>query len=212
MDFSRRARYLADAPFSRHLMLQMLSDYRRPNDKISELVKAGQLVALKKGLYLPGEKAELPGPEPFLIANHLWGPSYVSLESALSYWGLIPERVHQVSSMTIRASKTYKTPKGRFTYRHLAFPYYSFGQRSVLLRPGQVALVASAEKAVCDKIIATAGINLRSKGQTLDLLLQDLRMEPDLLRRLDCRAIVSWAGDSPKSGSLHMLAKALKAL
>ena len=52
---------------------------------------------------------DLPSPEPFLIANHLRGPSYVSLEAALFYWNLIPERIYEISSATIKTSKTYKT-------------------------------------------------------------------------------------------------------
>lgn len=210
MDFSRKAREFVNAPFSRQLMLEMLKSYKRPNDKISELVKAGQLVLLKKGLYVPGVNAELPVPEPFLIANHLYGPSYVSLESALSYWELIPERVYEISSITLKASKTYKTPKGRFSYQHIPFPYYSFGVRSVELQPKQVALVASPEKAICDKIITTSGISLRSPGQAMDFLVEDLRIDRDRLTVLNKKAILSWADDAPKSNSLHMLVKALK--
>jgi hypothetical protein len=212
MDFTRKARAYANAPFCRQLMLQLLAGYKRPNDKISELLKSGQLMALKKGLYLPGPESDLPPVEPFVVANHLWGPSYVSLESALSYWGLIPERVYGVSSVSIKASKTYQTPVGRFSYEHLAAPYYSFGVQSVRLQPLQVALVASAEKALCDKIIASSGVLLRSVGQTMDFLLEDLRIEPEQLESLDWKAIQSWAEDAPKASSLRMLAKALKAL
>ncbi|MDJ1505261.1 hypothetical protein [Xanthocytophaga agilis] len=212
MDFTRKARQFTNAPFSRQLMLEMLKEYKRPNDKISELIKAGLLISLKKGLYIPGANAELPGPHPFLIANHLYGPSYVSLESALSYWELIPERVYEISSVTLKASKTYKTPKGRFSYQHIPSPYYSFGLRSVELQPNQVALLASPEKALCDKIVTTSGISLRSSRQVMDFLLDDLRIDYDKLKKLDKKVILSWADDAPKSNSIHMLVKALKAL
>lgn len=108
-------------------MLDLLKEYMRPNDKINELVKKGELITLKKGLYVTGPKLNLPMPESFLVANHLWGPSYVSLDAALSYWGFIPEKVYEVSSMTTKTSKDYQTPIGRFSFFRAPLPYYSFG-------------------------------------------------------------------------------------
>ncbi|WP_426092392.1 hypothetical protein [Flavobacterium sp. DSR3-2] len=102
MDFIYLVKSFMNVPLNRQVMLDMLKDYKRPNDKISEQIKGGELIPLKKGLYISGVKTDLTGPEPFLIANHLWGPSYVSLESAMSYWGIIPERVYEVSSITIK--------------------------------------------------------------------------------------------------------------
>lgn len=74
---------------------------------------------------MPGAKTNVPKPDPFLIANHLWGPSYISLETALAYWGLIPERVFEISSVTTKPTKTYDTKAGRFSYFHANIPYYS---------------------------------------------------------------------------------------
>lgn len=193
-------------------MLDILKDYKRPNDKVSELIKRGDLVPLKKGLYISGVQTDLTGPEPFLIANHLWGPSYVSLESALSYWGLIPERVYEVNSITIKTSKKYKTPKGRFNYRFMPFPYYSFGLRSINLSPGQVALVAMPEKALCDKIITTAGLSLRSPAQTRNYILDDLRIDEEWLHKFNLKELSSWIEDAPKKESLRMLVKTLEKL
>ena len=85
MDFRYLAKQFNNAPFTRQVMLDMLKDYKRPNDKISELIKKGDHILLKRGLYISGRNTDLTTPEPFLIANYLWGPSYVSLESALSY-------------------------------------------------------------------------------------------------------------------------------
>lgn len=101
-------------------MLDMLKDHKRPNDKISELVKSGDLIALKRGLYLPGERTNLAAPEPFLTANYLGGPSYISLETALSYWGLIPERVYEISSITMQLSKKI-TPRRQIRLSVFAF-------------------------------------------------------------------------------------------
>lgn len=212
MDFRMMIKEHVDAPFYRHLILELLHEYKRPNDKISELLKSGDLISVRRGLYVLGPNIDLPLPEPFLIANHLRGPSYVSLESALSYWGLIPERTFEVSSVTVKTSKKYKTPVGRFNYQQLPLPYYSFGIRCIQLTPKQTILIASPEKAICDKIVLTSMINLRSTKQTREFLLEDLRMDEDMLKTLDLDLLDSWLDDAPKKNSLKMLINTLQEL
>ena len=212
MTFKEAVYSYAEEPLTRQVMMELLKEYSRPNDKINELVKKGELTTVKRGLYVTGPEINIAQPEPFLIANHLWGPSYVSLDAALSYWGLIPERVYEISSITIKTSKNYKTPIGRFSYYRAPLPYYSFGIKSVQLTPKQVALIATPEKAICDKIITTAGIFLRSRKQVQEYLVDDLRMDEEMLRDLDLEAIDSWISDAPKKGSLSMLVKTIKGL
>lgn len=212
MIFSRKVKEYTSAPITHHIVAEMLTEYNRPNDKISELVKAGELLSIRRGLFVPGPETDLPVPNTFLVANHLRGPSYISLESALSYWGLIPERVHEISSVTIKTSKKYSTPLGRFRFLHLAAPYYSFGIESVQLTAQQTALIASREKAICDKIILTSGVLLRSIRQTQDFLLDDMRMDEVALRSLNIAVIRTWLVDAPKRNSLEMLVKTLEQL
>jgi hypothetical protein len=212
MDFRATIREYAEAPIPRHLILELLSDYQRPNDKISELLKSGELVSIKRGLYIVGSKTDLPLPEPFLIANHLRGPSYVSLESALSYWNMIPERTYEISSVTVKTSKLYRTPVGRFSYRQLALPYFSYGIKSIQYSPKQSMLIASREKALCDKIILTPKIHLRSMKQTQDFLIEDLRIDSEVLSSLDTSLIQLWIQNAPKKSSLKMLIKTLREL
>ncbi|MCF8407922.1 MAG: hypothetical protein K9G36_03010 [Crocinitomicaceae bacterium] len=210
MNIRRKIKTYTEAPLSHNIVMEALSSYGRPNDKISEMLKSGELLALRRGLYVPGPELDLPLPNNFLIANHLRGPSYISLESALSYWGLIPERVYEISSVTTKTSKTYETAIGRFSYQHLMTPYYSFGIKSVRLTDVQTALVASPEKALCDKIILTSGVLLRSIPQALDFLLEDMRLDEDLLRGFDIATIHSWIEDAPKKNSLQMLVNTLE--
>ena len=96
----------AEQPINKQLLLDILKEYKRPHDKIDELVKQQMLVQVKRGLYIAGPKLSIVSPESLLIANHLYGPSYVSLDTALSHWGLIPERVYEISSVTTNNSKT----------------------------------------------------------------------------------------------------------
>ena len=201
-----------EEPIPQQLLLPYLKNYKRPHDKIHELVKKGELTAIKNGLFVPGPKLKMIQPAAMLLANHILGPSYVSLETALSYWGLIPERVYETSSATIKRSRRYKTPAGRFTYHHLPLPYYAFDIQSVQLTPRQTVLIASREKAVCDKIILTSGLRFRSTRQALDFLIEDMRMDEEALKQLSTSKIKTWITDSPKAASIQQLIKAIHSL
>ena len=212
MNFQENIKEYSEQPLNKQLLMDLLKEYKRPHDKIDELVKQEVLVQIKRGLYIPGTKLDIAPPETLLIANHLYGPSYISLDSALSYWGLIPERVYEISSVTTNNSKMYKTAVGRFTYKNMPLPYYSFGIQQVQLTKKQSVLMASKEKALCDRIIATPGVLLRSVKQTLELLMEDFRIDENNLRKLEIASIDSWVKDAPKSNSLLTLVKALKSL
>ena len=209
MDFRTIIKGYTEAPISRHLILELLNRYKSPNDKISELLKSKELISIRRGLYTIGPKTDLPSPRPFLIANHLRGPSYVSLESALSHWNMIPERAYEISSVTTKTSKTYKTPVGRYSYRQLRTPYYAYGIKKLEYSPKQTVLIASREKALCDKIVLTPKINLRSTKQTMDFLTEDLRIDIEALGTLDTEIMESWIENAPKRNSLKMLIKTL---
>jgi hypothetical protein len=209
MDFRKIIKEYSETPISRHLILELLSDYQSPNDKISELLKSKELISIRRGLYITGPKTDLPTPEPFLIANHLRGPSYVSLESALSYWNMIPERAYEISSVTMKTAQLYKTAVGRFSYLQLKSPYYSYGLKNIEYSPKQRVLIASPEKALCDKIVLTPTVYLRSVKQTRAFLLEDLRMEREVLSTLDTKLMQLWIEHAPKKSSLKMLIKTL---
>jgi hypothetical protein len=76
----------------------------------------------------------------------------------------------------------------------------------------QVALIATAEKALCDKIVTTSGLLFRSVIQLKEWLLEDMRMEKDVLRRLQPRLIRNWLIKAPKKKTLQLLIKILEDL
>lgn len=212
MNFQEAIQPYAEQPINKQILLDILKEYKRPHDKINELEKQGLLIQVKRGLYIQGPKLNVPSPELFLIANHLYGPSYVSLDSALAHWGFIPEKVYEISSVTTNPFKIHKANMGRFTYTHLVLPYYSFGIMQVQLTKKQTVLMASPEKALCDKIVTTSGILLRSVKQTLALLTEDFRMEKEMLRSLNKSIISTWLPAAPKEKSLTLLVKTLNTL
>jgi len=202
----------SDQPISSQVLLALLKGYNRPYDKIMDMVDQGILIQLRKGLYITSPLVSPKTPEPFLLANHLYGPSYVSLDSALFHWGLIPERVFEVSSMTTRKSKRVTAQDVVYTFTHLPIAYYPLGIQSLALTEKQTVLIASPEKALCDKIISSAGVNLRSKQQALVYLVEDLRIEKDQLRELNIREMLKWLPVCPKKSSIKILIETIAGL
>lgn len=202
----------SDQPISTQVLLGLLRGYRRPYDKIMEMVNQGILVQLRRGLYTTSPLVSTLTPEPFLIANHLYGPSYISLDSALFHWGLIPERVFEISSVTPRISKKIMVQNAVYSYTHLPIAYYPVGIQSIALTKTQTVLIASPEKALCDKVITTAGINLRSRQQAMAFLVEDLRIDKDQLRELNTTEMTSWLPVCPKRKSIQLLIETLSAL
>ncbi len=158
--------------------------------------------AVKKGIYVAGPAIEGLRVERFLIANHLLGPSYVSVETALSHYGMIPERVHEIASMTTKASRMFETPLGTFSYTHLPLPYYAYGLDSAQLAADQCTIIASPEKALCDKIVATKGVIFRSEKGVREYLIDGMRMDEERLNALDTDRMTEWLPHAPKSESL----------
>jgi hypothetical protein len=201
-----------DQPIGTQVLLGILRDYSRPYDKINDLVQQGYILQLRKGLYMTSAKVGATFPEPFLIANQLYGPSYVSIDSALSYWGFIPERVFETTSVTVRLSKSFSTEVGTFSFSHLPKSYYPLGIQSVALTETQRVLMASPEKSLCDKVITTAGINLRSKKQAQSYLLDDLRIDEEKLGELNIEEMLNWLSLAPKANSLKTMIEAISEL
>ncbi|MHA8083425.1 type IV toxin-antitoxin system AbiEi family antitoxin domain-containing protein [Aquirufa sp. A-Brett2-15D] len=202
----------AEQPISTQILLTILKDYKRPYDKIMELVNQGDLIQLRKGLYMITTSISTNRPEPFLIANHLFGPSYVSLDSALYYWGFIPERVFEITSVTSKIAKRFIVQNTVFSFTHLPLTYYPLGIKSIKLTDEQTILIASPEKCICDKVLTTSGVNLRSKKQAMTFLVEDLRMEKDRLRELNLREMLKWLPVCPKRPSIKNLIEAIAEL
>ncbi len=176
-------------------LLNLLADYRKPREGILRMVKNGELIRLKNGFYLIADKIKSDGNTviPYeQVANLLYGPSYVSLEWALSFYGMIPERVHTITSMTLGKKKEFHTPLGDFVYHPLSPKRYSIGitQKQTAGFPGGF-LIATPEKALVDLVFTTC------KGLDKDLLQQELleskRMEPEVFHQLNKSFLVEIA-------------------
>lgn len=160
----------------------LLRDYNNPDDFISRLVKAGELIRLKNGFFLIAEKIEGLAVPYDQIANLLYGPSYLSFEWALSYYQMIPEGVYVVTSASATKSKIFQTPVGTFDYIYLSHPRYSIGIDQKENGAGRF-LIATPEKALAD-LIHFKSRELVGKDM-LDDLLESRRMDENLLKKLN---------------------------
>ncbi len=141
--------------------------------QLSRWVKAGKLIRLRRGFYLfPKELRQVDPPREYL-ANILVRPSYVSLERALAFHGLIPETAHLLGSVTTARPISFSTAEGEFSYRHIKKELF-FGYRETQVADGS-ALMALPEKALLDLIYLHKGGTTRQwieglRLQNLDLI------------------------------------------
>lgn len=133
-------------------IVSALKEYACPRDKISNWLKSGELIRIKKGLYIFGETVAVQPFSKEVLANLIYGPSAVSLTYALSYYGLIPERVNSVTSITNNRNKFFATRIGEFKYYYLPSEKYAAGIVLNSLNRQQSFLMATPEKALCDQI------------------------------------------------------------
>lgn len=137
--------------------------------QLSRWVRSGRLIQLRRGVYAIAKPYRKTEPHPFLVANSLRKNSYVSLQSALAFHGLIPEYVPVCTSVTTGRSEQLETALGTYNYRRIK-PAYLFGFRQQEVAPNQHAFVAVAEKALLDLVYLTPG------GDT-DSYLRELRLQ-----------------------------------
>jgi hypothetical protein len=170
-------------------LLLVLHKYSKPNDKISQLVRNNILLPLKKGLYIVNKQLSGRSVNKKVIANILYGPSYISLEYALYEYGLIPEKVVNITSVTTGRKKIYKNELGIFSYLSLPRELYSVATTWKNDNSKECYLIAKPEKALCDKIYLDKTAKISSVKQLGIYLEQDLRIDSDDLLKLNLKTL-----------------------
>ena len=170
--------------FDYQILLQCLSGYAKPRDKIRSLLNSGDVIRVRKGLYVFGEAFRRRPVNRELLANLIYGPSYISLDYALAWHGLIPERITTVTSVAIGRSRDFTTPFGTFSYRSLPESRYSAGATLEQDETGSF-LIASPEKALADKVWDDKRFSGATLAEYDEYLAGDLRVDIDRVRRLD---------------------------
>jgi hypothetical protein len=169
--------------FDYQALMAALSDYANPRDKVTDLLRRGDIVRVKKGIYVFGEELRRRPFSRELLANLVYGPSFVSLEFALQYHGLIPERVEALTSVTPKRPKSFDTPVGMFIYRPSPRGAFHLGMDRV--EEGDVAfLIATPERALADTIRDHRGHPLSNRDAAVSYLFEDLRIDDEAILSL----------------------------
>ncbi|NPD43950.1 MULTISPECIES: hypothetical protein [unclassified Lentimicrobium] len=181
--------------------------YFKVNDKINHLKQKGVLKPIKKGLYYHSSIITKNIISKELLANTILGPSYISLEYALSYHGLIPESVFQLTSVCTKRSKQYDTELGVFSYKHIKKELFSIGLKIEHAKNG-FFMIATKEKALCD-MIYLKNTSFFSKKELIAFLEDDLRIDIVDLNNLNIEIINDYYQKS-KSKRIAIFLKLLK--
>lgn len=171
--------------FDYQTLMDCLKDYARPRDKISDLLIKGSIIRVKKGLYIFGDDYRRRPFSREILANLIYGPSYISLDYALQHHGLIPERIEAVTSVTTGRSRRFSTPVGLFTYRMIPLVAFRVGMDRIEMGDGRAFLMATPAKALADKLYDLRGIGVQSQRELSDYLERDLRVDPAVLQKLN---------------------------
>jgi len=186
----------------------LLRDYRNPKDCIWRLVKRGDLIRLKNGFFLIRDQIQGKPLSFEQIANILYGPSYVSLESAMSFYGMIPERVYVCASMTMNRTKQFHTEVGTFSYYHLSLQRYSVGIAHKENQLGGFS-IATPEKALADHVFQLCqGLN---REELLIDLTESKRIELSTLKGLN-KALMQQISDAYGSKIVKTLTEVIVSL
>ena len=175
--------------FDYQSLLDGLKEYARPRDKITGLLRSGDIIRVKKGLYIFGEKYRRRPYSREVLANLIYGPSYISLEYALHYHGLIPERAEAVTSVTSGRSRRFSTPVGLFTYWGIPQGAFRHGMDQFEVGTDQFFLMAGPEKALCDKIQQDRGATGGAPAELEEYIVDQLRVDIEALAALDADRI-----------------------
>jgi len=180
--------------FDYQTLTDALKDLSSPRDKITDLLRQGIIVRVKKGLYVYGDRYRRHPYSKELLANLVYGPSYISLDYALAYYGIIPERVEALTSVTISRSRRFSTPVGLFIYRQIPARAYEAGMVRVEAENSQAFLIASPEKALADKIVSVRSAPIASIAEMRRFIEEDLRIDAGAIRSLSAEKIDDFAG------------------
>jgi hypothetical protein len=166
--------------FDYNQLMSALSDYSKPRDVVTSLLRQEKIIRIRKGLYCFNEFWQKQPVSVGAIANLVYGPSAISLDYALSYYGLIPEKVSTITSVTFGRSRVYDTPLGRLSYTHIPQQYFSFGM--TMEKSGNYQwLIALPIKALADKVWTDKRFKPSSPASFQSYLFDDLRIDETTL-------------------------------
>lgn len=145
--------------FDYQVLMYVLRTYKKPRDKVTALLKNGDIIQVKRGIYVFGESHRKGLLSLEVVSAMLVQPSYISREYALHQYGLLPERVETITCMTTRHTKRFDTAIGRFDYFFIGKSKFGVGVTPKELADEGSVLFATKEKALADWIASVPSID-----------------------------------------------------
>lgn len=168
--------------FKNHLQLvEELGRYSSPKSKITRMINSKEIIQIKRGIFVRADDETYSLNS---LSSVIYGPSYISFQSAMSFYGLIPEQVSAITcaSYNKNKNKEFHTPVGDFYYYYIppkVFPY----DTTIMEENGQNFVIASPEKAICDSLYKISII--KTEEELTKLLVEDWRIDLDVLKNLN---------------------------
>ena len=163
------------------ILKEQYSAYANPLDKIKRDARNGLLFRINRGIYETDSSTD-----PYLLASSILSPSYLSFDFALSYYGLIPEKVISVTSasLNVRKNKTFINAFGRFEFSDIPADAFSEGL-TYIEEGGYTVKIATKEKAICDSLYKWRVIG--SIRELKELMFTDKRIDEAEFETCDFR-------------------------
>lgn len=146
---------------------------------IKRAIAKGEIIHIKRGLYALAKRFQRKGINLFELSQLIYGPSYVSFESALNYYGWIPEAVYAVTSASAKNAKEFKTPYGVFIYKRIPFSMLFFGVERIESSQGSF-LIANPWKALIDYVYV-----YKKEWRGVEPVTKSLRIEKESFKDID---------------------------
>ena len=170
--------------------------------QLSRWVSEGKILQIKRGLYVVAKPYRNKEPHPFLIANMIKKASYISLQSALEYYGIIPEYVPRITSVTTGRPEEVNTKLGNFIFKHIKKELF-WGYKEQEVIKGTSVFIATPEKALLDLFYLTPD------SDNIDYI-EELRLQN--IDRLDAELLMYYSKNYKKpkiQRTAHLLKKTI---
>ena len=118
--------------------------------QFSRWVRSNKLIKLRQGLYLFSKKYRQTTVDNHYLSSVILQPSYISMEKALEYYGLIPENIFAYTALTTKRANTFSGAEGTYSYRHIQSKL--FREYKTITEHGLSYYIATPEKALLDYI------------------------------------------------------------
>lgn len=158
--------------------------------QLSRWTKTRKIIKLRRGLYILGNPYRKVNPHPFLISNRMKSASYISLQSALSFYGMIPEYVPTITAVTTQRPEIIQTEDGIYIYKHVQKNFFKDFVYQVV-SGDQSVFIATPEKSLLDLLYLTPGSDEMH-------YLQELRLQHTEILDVDLLMKIAFAHESPK--------------